>query len=160
MNRFNTFGTAVLMSTVLSAAAYGKMPTEKLVITGPAISGAMELTNPAATAAHVWMGNFVDADAEAPEPADDLPRYTVQFYVRRAPDDLRMVYVVHYVEIPGEQRGVVYFPGRGERWHRLNVSAIVRDPSFGHAPVDGRWYYADEDWSAALRRAFSAAPAA
>jgi hypothetical protein len=46
-----------------------------------------------------------------------------------------LVYVGFYDYDPVSRRGFVYLPGRGERWHDLDINLLYRGDG-----VDGHWF--------------------
>ncbi len=128
--------------TVLEA----KGPTVKLVVTGPGLPNAVEVTSANALAASVWGGEFIGRPSATP-PAM-LPRYIVAFHVRLPRDQgVKMMYVVQYVRDPFSGRGFVYLPARDDEWGHVNRSTIGRDGQ------DGRWHSAERKWSEAVAMA-------
>ena len=71
-----------------------------------------------------------------------LQRYEVSFYAKM-PEE-RVIYVVFYEYDPATEYGYVYFPGRTEEWHRLNVTSILRG-------VEGKWFRAWSVWEGVAR---------
>ena len=139
-----TLGVGV--SLVMPVRAKG--PTVKLTVTGPGLDQPLEITEPGAIAANVWHGNFINwQEGPALEPAQSFPRYMIQFHVVPPRSEVKMMYVVYCVWDEGAGRVLVYLPGRGEDWYRLNVSTILRSGQ------DGKWHYASDEWSLAIRSA-------
>jgi hypothetical protein len=133
---------ALLVTSAMAARIAAKGTTVRLTLAGPALSSPVEVTSPDAIAANVWAGNFIENPTTEPDKA--FPRYAVSFYVESPRGPVRMMYVVYYVRNPQTGQGLVYLPGRGEEWYRLNVSTILRDGQ------DGKWHEAESGWSEAI----------
>jgi len=92
------------------------------------------------------LGRVVLQPRHALQPIADhtsgLPRYEVSFYAKM-PDE-RLIYVVFYECDPATGHGYVYFPGRTEKWYRLNVSTILHG-------VEGEWFRAWSVWDDVAR---------
>jgi hypothetical protein len=142
---------SLLLLIALPAAA--KAPTAKIAVSGPGLDHPVELTQRAAISANVWGGNFIDKEAGAVDaPSAELPRYTVQFYVRLE-DEVRMMYVVYYVWDSAAGRALLQVPDVSDKWYQLNVSTISRC-------CHGRWFYTSRPWGETIRAALSKAEAA
>lgn len=126
-----------------------KAPTLKIVISGGGLEKAIEVTDPRILElSHVWGGQFLDSShGPAKEPARDLPRYEVSFYVdlgNNGVRDVRKMYVVYYCPNPGDGQGSIYLPGKGEPWYQLDMSTISRSEN-------GKWSYASPAWEALVK---------
>ncbi len=138
----------VVMVVASVVLLHAKGETTKIVVTGPGLAQPLELTDKEVLAANVWAGEFVDwAKGKAVAPGANASRYLLQFHVRAPRMEPRMMYVVRYAWDDSANRALVYLPGRGDEWYRLNVSTILRDG------LDGHWFYATDRWSRAVRRA-------
>jgi hypothetical protein len=133
----------------LSAPASAKGETVRLSVTGPGLDGPLILTDRESIGPSIWGGDFVAWDrGRAPTPSSRATRYQVQFFVKPSSrEGVRMMYVVNYVWDPETREALVYLPGAGDKWYRLNSSAIMREGQ------DGGWYHAAPSWGDALRDA-------
>ncbi len=127
----------------------GKAPTVKIIISGGGLAKAIEITDPRILElSHVWGGNFLDTSRGlAKEPARELPRYEVSFYVdfgNNGVRDVRKKYVVYYCPDASGRQGSIYLPGKGEPWYWLNVGSILRGQ-------EGKWSYASPAWEALVK---------
>jgi len=143
----------ILLSLIIPYSVDAKAPTAQITITGPKLVTPLNTTDPAITAAHVWMGNFADwSSGPVTAPQDDSDPYQLHFWVRLNPDDIRLMYVLEYRWLEKEDRAVVCLPGRRSVWYSTNVSSILRTGK------DGNCYYSEAKWGraiqAALRQAF------
>jgi hypothetical protein len=145
MNRVRTgLLGAVLVLATMTASLAAKGATVRLTVAGPGLPYPVELASPNAITANVFRGNFVGTRVS--EPDGTLPRYTVSFFVETPRNPVRMMYVVYYVRNPQTGQGLIYLPGPGDEWYRLNVRTILR----GH---EGEWHDADDAWSRAIAAA-------
>ncbi len=141
----------VLLVTLLAVpgSASAKAPTVKIIISGGGLAKAIEITDPRILElSHVWGGNFLDTSRGlAKDPARELPRYEVSFYVdlgNNGVRDVRKKYVAYYCPDAGNGQGTIYLPGKGETWYRLNASSILRGQ-------EGKWSYASPAWEALVK---------
>lgn len=158
--RFLRLSAATLIvGLCLSPSLGAKGPTTRIVITAPARSAPLEITDPTVLEAFaVWAGPgtttngaegadgfIIDWRAGAlPDRFTALPRYEVRFYstFANAPAESQsehLAYVVFYAPDSRTGRGLVYLPGKGEQHYPLNVSTIFRG-------VEGRWFSATDEW--------------
>jgi hypothetical protein len=73
----------------------------------------------------------------------------VVLHARLRSSELRPIYQFRYAPGAHGQRGLVYLPGKGDPWHRQNVSIIIRDDH------DGRWNPASPDWDTRMKAALT-----
>jgi hypothetical protein len=149
---------ALLLLLVLAfpASLLAKGVTSRIVLSGGDLMTPVEITGPAASSISVWSGrgtfsNGVEGregfivdwrTGTVPPPPAAARRYEVSFYVtgpRGEPE--RLAYVVLYVDGPRRDTGLVYLPGRQDRWYTLNVRSIARGQG-----VEGNWFRATEEW--------------
>ena len=154
-------GIAVIM--LFSAAQsrlLAKGATTKVVIEGPGLPKAIEITDRKILANfNVWagLGRFstqprFNANAPSfiidwsqgpiPEVPNVLQKYQVSLYSKELSE--RPIYVVYYAVARGSEPGYVYLPGKSEEWWRLNVTSIVRG-------VEGKWFHAWSTWENIVR---------
>ncbi len=138
---------ALLALLAVPQPAPAKAPTVKIVVAGGGLAKAIEITDPRILElSDVWVGQFLDrSHGPAKEPARDLPRYEVSFYVKLNEGDVRKMYVVYYCPDPAAGQGTIYLPGKGEPGYWRNVSSILRDGQ------DGKWNYASPAWETLLK---------
>jgi hypothetical protein len=55
-----------------------------------------------------------------------------------------LVYVAFYDYDPRSKRGFVYLPGKGERWHDLDIFLLYHG-------VEGHWFKATDSWTGFVR---------
>ena len=147
-----TFVVTVLL-VIWRPSLLAKLPTVKVTVNGPGLTGDMELSDPKLLVS-VWTGMpqkvewpdypqpFIGETVVAP-PAT-FPRYSVSFFAGDATmPQPRVVYRVQYVPDFANLAGYIYLPSPSEPDGRLNESTIVR-------PQDGRWTRASAAWSEAL----------
>jgi hypothetical protein len=146
----------LLMFLGMAQATSAKAPTVKIIISGGALTRAIEVTDQRILdISNVWSGQFLDGDKEtAKEAPRGLQRYEVSFYVAIADNEVRKRYVLYYYPNLTRKLGYIYLPGKGETWYSLNVGAIIRDEQ------DGKWNYASLAWEALIRPIIAAAEAA
>jgi hypothetical protein len=145
---------AMLLSVVPSRLL-AKGPTTEVVIEGPGLSKAIEITDRKILANfNVWAGPgtfstqpgfnanapsfIIDwSQGPVPEVSGALEKYQVSFYSKELSE--RPIYVVYYAVARGSEPGYVYLPGKSEEWWRLNVTSIIRG-------VEGKWFHAWSTW--------------
>jgi hypothetical protein len=135
---------SLLLLAALPVAA--KTRLEKITISGPGLSAPIEITDEATLrVANPWFGTFIEWSVPVVEARPGAFIYEVTLHARLRSSELRPIYQFRYAPGPNGQRGLVYLPGKGEPWHRQNVSMIIRD---NH---DGRWSLASSTWDARLK---------
>jgi hypothetical protein len=165
-----TLGIALIM--LLSAAPsrlLAKGATTKVVIEGPGLSKAIEITDRKILANfNVWAGPgtfstqprpnanapsfIIDwSQGPVPEVSGALEKYQVSFYSKELGE--RPIYVVYYAVAGSSEPGYVYLPGKSEEWWRLNVASIIRG-------VEGKWFHAWSTWENIARPLIETARAA
>jgi len=144
----------ILLGTPRPVSA--KAATVRITISGGGFARAVEVTNPRIlNLSNVWVGQFLDSSrGPANAPPRGLPRYELSFYVKLREDDTRKMYVVYYCPNPAGGPGYIYLPGRGEAWHSLNISTILRDGQ------DGKWNHASAAWEDLIKPIIARAVAA
>ena len=150
--RNHSWGLGVALGGVLLFAppVDAKKPLEKITISGERLSSPVEITDePTLRLANPWFGTFIEWKAPAAERRADGATYDVTLHARLRSSDLRPIYRFRYAPGANGDRGLIYLPGRGEPWHRENVSIILRD---GH---DGRWSVASAEWDARMKVALA-----
>jgi hypothetical protein len=137
---------AVALILIAGAEAGAKGRTVRVTISGAQLPAPVDVT--AGTGlANVWAGDFIGRPVV--EPARELPRYEVYFYVEwpgsdnKGRSEPRLAYVVVFCFDPVAGVGYLYLPARRERWYALNVRTILRG-------TEGRWYYASASWTEAI----------
>jgi len=118
----------------------GIKETTRLIIDGPALTGTIEITDPAVLAlSHVYQGAFIGPVATDPDPK--WPRFHVTFDIQALEGVRSAAYVVHYTMNPatGEE-----FIREGVADRQRNARTIVR--TFR----DTGWHHASAAWSSAL----------
>ena len=130
----------IFLGVLREASAKGR--TVKIVISGGALTNAIEVTEPRILdISNVWGGEFLDhSRGTAKEPPQRPQRYEVSFYVEIADNKATKKYVLYYYPNPAREPGYIYLPGKGETWYSLNVRSIIRDGQ------DGKWNYASPAW--------------
>jgi hypothetical protein len=138
-------GSALVLVALPVAA---KKPLEKITISGPGLGTPVEITDERTLRlANPWFGKFIDWSAPAVEARHDTPVYAVTLHACLGSSELRAIYQFRYAPGGNGERGLVYLPGKGEPWHRQNVSIIIRDKH------DGRWNPASPNWDARMKAA-------
>jgi hypothetical protein len=144
------FGLALLGLLFFAPPVDAKRPLEKVTIAGQGLRSPVEITDELTLRiANPWFGTFVDWNAPPAKPRNHGLVYDVILHARLRSSDLRPIYRFRYAPGAGGDRGLIYLPGRGEPWHRENVSIIIRD---GH---DGRWNPASPEWDARVKAALA-----
>lgn len=131
---------AVLLSAVPSRLL-DKGPTTKVVIEGPGLSKAIEITDRKILANfNVWAGPgtfstlpgfnanapsfIIDwSQGPVPEVSGAVEKYQVSFYSKELSE--RPIYVVYYAVARSPEPGYVYLPGKSAEWWRLNATSII-----------------------------------
>jgi hypothetical protein len=143
----------VLIASLLLLAALpvaAKTRLEKITIAGPGLATPVEITDEQTLRlANPWFGTFVEWSAPAVATRDGTAVYDVTLYARLRSSELRPIYQFRYAPGANGQRGLVYLPGKGEPWHRQNLSIITR------ASHDGRWNPASPGWDARMKAALT-----
>lgn len=146
--RKKMFIALLVLLLTLSAIqpALAKGPAAKITVTGPGLSGPVEITETEILEDFSpWSTAFVDKQrGPLTEPPETRPVYEVTFYIPEADGEPRLAYVVQYALDPLGEQGYIYLPGRGEKWYTLNVSTILLDG------LDGKWHHASASWDAAI----------
>ena len=149
----------ILLLLAIPAELFAKAETSKIIIKGADLSAPIEITDSKTLANFaVWAGTgtgctehcspprpecfIVDWSRPVADHPSGLHRYEVSFYAKM-PDE-RLTYVVFYEYDPATEHGYIYFPGRTEKWYRLNVSTILRG-------VEGTWFPAWSVWEGVVR---------
>jgi hypothetical protein len=149
----NEWWRGVLAASLLFLAALpvaAKAPLEKITISGPGLRTPLEITDEQTLRlANPWFGKFIEWSAPAVEARPGTAVYEVTLHARLRSSELRPIYQFRYAPGASGERGLVYLPGKGEPWHRQNVSVIIRD---NH---DGRWNPASSDWDARVKAALT-----
>jgi len=143
----------LLVALTMAPAAFGKGITVAISITGPGLETPLQTTDANAIDVSVWGGDFANWEAGAiSEPASELPRYLVHFWVQvPRSSTVQLKYVVWYVWDPSQERALIYLPGPQDLWYRTNTRSILRDG------FDGHWFYAVEHWAGAIKQSIDAA---
>lgn len=137
----------ILFVLTIAQALHGSVPavgikeTANLVVSGPGLRGEITITDPAATAANVFSGNFIGAPSN--EPDKTWPRFAVSFYVNTRERGVAMLYAVRYVPEVRTGGGFVYIPVRGDPEYDRNIGTIMRRE-------EGGWHRAPPAWARAL----------
>jgi hypothetical protein len=145
----------ILLGTARPVSA--KAASFKITISGGGLAHPVEVQDPQIlNLSNIWLGQFLDSTrGRAKAPPRELPRYEVSFYVKfNERNTPRRMYVAYYRPDPAGGRGTIYLPGRGEAWHDLNVSSILRDGQ------DGKWNYASAAWEDLIKPVIARAAAA
>ncbi|HXU35519.1 MAG TPA: hypothetical protein VN937_04085 [Blastocatellia bacterium] len=129
---------------------YSKGSPDKIIIEGGGRPHKIEITDRAALKGFdPWSGQFIEWRGGVPAnpPVADAT-YDVSFYIKWKPRDrhLRFFYVFKYVAGRNGKRGLVYLPGRADRWGSRNAGTILRDGD------DGLWHYASPAWDKLMRQ--------
>jgi hypothetical protein len=136
---------SLLLAAVPAAA---KKPLEKITIAGPGLRAPVEITDEQTLRlANPWFGKFIEWNAPPVEARHTAAVYDVTLHARLQSSELRPIYQFRYAPGANGERGLVYLPGKGEPWHRQNVSIISRDAH------DGKWNPASPDWDARMTAA-------
>jgi len=61
-----------------------------------------------------------------------------------AREERQVVYVLIYEYDLSSKRGFIYLPGKGERWHTMNIRTLYRPEAEGH------WFLATDAWTSFL----------
>ena len=150
----------VLLLLAMPTELFAKAETSKIIIKGADLSTPTEITDGKTLANFiVWTGAgtgceglgcqkpspesfIVDWSQPVADHPNGLHRYEVSFYAKM-PNE-RLIYVVFYEYDPATEHGYVYFPGKTEKWYRLNVSTIFHG-------VEGQWFRAWSMWERVAR---------
>jgi hypothetical protein len=148
----------VAISFILGALPllWSKSPTAKITISGGALTSEIEITDSRILdLSSAWGGRFLDSSARsAIAPPQVGPTYEVWFYIKSADNGVQRRYVLYYSPSEYSKKGLIYLPGKGQPWYRLNVSAILRDGN------DGKWNYASPSWEELIKPVITQAEAA
>ena len=138
------FATALVAAFALGSVGFASdiKSTVRLTISADGRS-AVDVSDPLVLAlSHVYVGSFIGAPVEAPDPS--LTRFTVTFDIQQRDDMVKVRgYEVVYCRNAATGEGFVYLPGSGDSYRR-NISTILRSGQ------DGRWHRASDEWSAAI----------
>ena len=149
----NDWWRRVLVASLLLPAALpvaAKTRLERITISGPGLGTPVEITDEQTLRlANPWFGRFIEWRAPAVEARHRTAIYDVVLHARLRSSELRPLYQFRYAPGAGGDRGLIYLPGKGEPWHRQNVSVIIRD---NH---DGRWNPASPAWDARMKVALT-----
>jgi len=123
----------VLLSS--ASTAFAKGPADRISISGPGLTAPIEITDPELLQPFSpWSDAFFDQQrgvlAEPPKAGNV---YHVLIFA-----DSRVFYAFNY--IPGSP-GMIYLPGKGDKWYQTNVSTIIRSGG-----LEGQWLYASREW--------------
>ncbi len=157
MNTVRRVAAALGLGLALCAGvAAAKSPPDRLTITGgPGGAAPAELTGPASLASfNPWSREFIawDRGLVARPPALD-GAYTVTLYLTEHGSS-SPIYVFHYVPSASGEAGLIYIPGPGEAFYRVNIGTIMTGSSDRWDP-NGKWQYAADASDAILRRALA-----
>ena len=139
------FSMLAVVTVVLVGAVEAEIKsTTKLTIAPGGVADRLtEVTDPRVlTLSHVFAGNFLGEQADAPSPS--LPRHTISFDIQTLEGVKTAAYVVQYCVDETNGQAFVYLPGQGEPSYRRNVSTILRRGQ------DGHWHHASAEWSKAI----------
>jgi hypothetical protein len=153
--------SAVTMLAFAIIAAV-KEPTGKLIITGPASMGTVEITDSSTLAlANLYSGNFLDTTRGFAVVLDDAPRYEVTFWLPVHHSNViaalfdrsrwHKAYVVYFSPDPSGFANYVYLPGPGDAPTGSNHGTIVR------AEREGHWSYASPAWGERIAQSIARA---
>jgi hypothetical protein len=150
---------AALIVALTIVNVHAKGPTVKLSVSGPGLHQPFEIADEDALVS-VWMDEYFACSAPkrflgspAREPAPNLPRYDVDFYVRvlQGEPRTRVMYRLRYAPDPASGDAYIYLPGPGDPAYELNANTISRSGQ------DGKWHHADRRWNSAVQRHLSPA---
>jgi len=142
----------IVASFGIAEPAYGKPATAKLRITGGHLTRPLEVTDPEVLRGFsVWHGYMESSRRVTTAPTGDYRSYEVWFYVKFSDNDVRMAFVLYYHPSSAGEKGYIYLPRRGEKWHELNASTIQ---------LATGWFYASREWDARIKPLITAAEAA
>jgi hypothetical protein len=135
----------------ISTAAWAKIPSVKLTVSGGGLARTITITDPQMLAAsNVWVGAFIDDSRPTIKqlPAG-LRKYVVSFYVGSPDGNARKAYVVTYSPDLATHCGYVHLPGQGDPEQPRNWGSIMRPGR------DGKWSYASPSWTSMLDAAIA-----
>lgn len=138
---------ALLALLATSNGAVAKVPTVKILVSGPDLPAPLEITDDQILSlSNVWSGEFLDDSTGHPKerPERILP-YELSFYVKLDDDVVRLMYVAYYYPEPSKKQGQIFLTGRRDPWYDLNVSSIIRGGQ------DGQWNWASPAWEALIK---------
>ncbi|HEX6385876.1 MAG TPA: hypothetical protein VF177_14495 [Anaerolineae bacterium] len=133
----------LLALPALAVPAAAKGPVDQITIAGPGLNGPIEITDPAILSRFdPWAGQFIGTGGPLEWPPDVGVRvpYQAFFYLEDNRGDLQLRYVLYYYPDPAGGPGIIYLPGPGEPYYRVNPGTIIRTNS------DGRWHNAMPAW--------------
>ena len=101
-----------------------------------------------------WSGQFADWKRGVTSAPVNLTNAYQVFFLMKWPGrssnydrgQLRMIYEFSYVPGTDVDPGYVYLPARGEEFHEINISTIIRDG------LDGHWIHASRSWAELFSR--------
>jgi len=138
----------LLALPALVAPADAKGPVDQITIAGPGLNEAVEITDAGVLQRfNPWGGQFIGTGGPiewSPDVGDQVP-YQAFFYLENSRGDLHLAYMVYYYPDPAGGRGILYLPGPGEPYYRINIGTIIRTNS------DGRWHYTMPAWDELMR---------
>lgn len=130
--------------------AYSKGSPDKIVIDGGGLSHKIEITDRATLKGFdPWSGLFIEwPRGVVAEPPANGTTFDVSFFIRWRPRDrhLRFFYVFKYIAGRNGAQGLVYLPGRADKWGFRNAGTILRDGA------DGHWHYASSAWDKLMQQ--------
>lgn len=138
----------LLALPALAVPAAAKGPVDQITIAGPGLNEPVEITDAAILSRFdPWAGQFIGTGGPLEWPPDvgDRVPYQAFFYLEDNRGDLQLRYVLYYYPDPAGGRGIIYLPGPGEPYYRINIGTIIRNDS------DGRWHNAMPAWDELMR---------